>query len=295
MKIAFKVDVDTCAGACVGVANLCKLFSENSIEASLFFALGEDEMGKSLKRIFQKGFLKKCLKSNVVGNYSLISLLQGVLLPAPVISEKCADAIKRVAMSGFECGIHSWSHYKWQNYLQKMSAEEIQADFAKAKTVLNLLADKQCDCCASAGWQISEAYLEAQQKFGMRYASDTRGKYPFLPRVNGKVFSVMQIPTTLATLDEFLCENKIETATDYYLQQMKSVDVSVMTIHAELEGMAYLQWFSQFLQKLKDCDVEFVSLKNYAQNLSDNVKLPVCDLKMLPFENRGGLIATQII
>lgn len=293
MKIAFKVDVDTCIGASVGAENLRKLFSENNVDATFFFSLGEDEMGKSLTRIFQKGFLKKCLKSNVARNYNLRTLLQGVLLPAPIISKKCADVIKRVS-ADFECGVHCWSHYKWQNYLSKMSELEIEADFSKVNEALKLFSTK-CFSCASAGWQISEAYLGIQEKFGLLYASDSRGAYPFLPRVNGRVFNVMQIPTTLPTLDEFLCEDKIENATNYYLQQIKPNGVNVITIHAELEAMAYFSWFDSFLQKLKSCEVEFVSLKKYSQMLSDAGNLPVCDLKMLPFENRGGLIATQII
>ena len=58
MKLAFKVDVDTFDGTRVGVKNLSNLFCKYEIPATFFFSLGKDQMGRSIFRIFKRGFLK---------------------------------------------------------------------------------------------------------------------------------------------------------------------------------------------------------------------------------------------
>ena len=74
MKLAVKVDVDTFRGTREGVASLCKIFRKYSLPGTFLFSLGPDNTGKALRRIFRPGFLKKCLRSNVAGNYGLKTL-----------------------------------------------------------------------------------------------------------------------------------------------------------------------------------------------------------------------------
>ncbi len=94
MKLAVKVDIDTYRGTREGVPNLCKLFKKHDVPATLLFSMGPDNTGKALRRIFRKGFLKKCLRSNVAGNYGLKTLLYGTLLKAPRIGKLCAGHIQ---------------------------------------------------------------------------------------------------------------------------------------------------------------------------------------------------------
>ena len=110
MKIAIKIDVDTYRGTREGVPALAALFKKHSVPATFLFSFGPDNTGKALRRIFRKGFLKKCLRSNVAGNYGIKTLLYGTLLPAPKIARLCADTMRAVANDGFECGIHSVSY-----------------------------------------------------------------------------------------------------------------------------------------------------------------------------------------
>ncbi len=294
MKLAFKVDVDTLAGTKVGVVNLLKLFVKYEIPATFLFSLGKDQMGRSIFRIFQKGFLKKCLRSNVVGNYSLRTLLSGTVLPSVVISEKCADVIKLVDANGFECGVHCLNHYKWQNFLHKMSEQEVRSEFGSAcKIFEDVLGYKTCTSGA-AGWQVCASYFRMQDEYNMLYASDTRGESPFLARIGDEVFKTIQIPTTLFTLDELLVSNVLENIADVQITSIKQAEFSVMTIHAELEGMAYLSWFEAFLKKLKLANIEFFGLKDYALSLKSNrEKIRVCNVAMADFYNRSGLIAIQ--
>lgn len=294
MKLAFKVDVDTFDGTRVGVKNLSNLFCKYEIPATFFFSLGKDQMGRSIFRIFKRDFLKKCLKSKVVSNYSLRTLLSGTIIPAPVIADKCTNTMRDVADKGFECGVHCLNHYKWQNFLNVMLDEEVYREFFLACEKFKEVFCTNPVSSASAGWQVSAAYFKAQDEKNFLYGSDVRGSYPFYPRIDGAVFNTIQIPTTLYTLDEILVSHKLDDIIPIQMDYINSKEISIMTIHAELEGMAYLEWFELFLKKLIKENVEFFFLKDYVQSLKKNSKnIPICDVEMTKFFNRSGLLAIQ--
>ncbi len=294
MKLAIKIDVDTYRGTLVGVPKLVEILKRRGIPATFLFSFGPDNTGKSLCRIFKKGFLKKCLRSNVAGNYGLKTLLYGTLLPAPVIYKKCAPQIKAAGESGFECGIHSWDHFKWQNRLSNMRPTEIEAEFTKASVEFEKIFGRKPESCGAPGWQVSPDSLDVQDAAGLTYASDVRGTSPFFPSMGGRNFKTLQIPSTLPTLDEMLGLFKLEDVASLHFKAMEDRQYSVMTIHAELEGMAYAEWFESFIVDAKLRGVEFYSLKDRARELlNSRDSIPRFEVKMLPFPGRSGLLAQQ--
>lgn len=294
MKIAIKIDVDTYRGTREGVPALAALLKKHSVPATFLFSFGPDNTGKALRRIFRKGFLKKCLRSNVAGNYGIKTLLYGTLLPAPKIARLCADTMRAVANDGFECGIHCWDHFKWQDYLFTMRDTEVAAEFSNALAEFEKVFGRVARCCGAPGWQISPAALALEDSAGLLYASDSRGESAFIPKMGGKTFKTIQIPSTLPTLDEILGIVKIGEVSQMHFDKMASQKYSVMTAHAELEGMAYLEWFDGFLSEAKKRGAEFYSLEKRAEELSANrAALPVCEIEMSPFPGRSGLLAVQ--
>lgn len=151
MKIAIKIDVDTYRGTREGVPALAALLKKHSVPATFLFSFGPDNTGKALRRIFRKGFLKKCLRSNVAGNYGIKTLLYGTLLPAPKIARLCADTMRAVANDGFECGIHCWDHFKWQDYLFTMRDTEVAAEFSNALAEFEKVFGRVARCCGAPG------------------------------------------------------------------------------------------------------------------------------------------------
>lgn len=294
MRLSIKVDVDTYRGTLEGVPNLCRVLKKRGIPATFLFSLGPDNTGKALRRIFRKGFLSKCLRSNVAGNYGLKTLLYGTLLKAPRIGKLCADQMKSARDGGFECGIHCWDHFKWQDCLSSMRPTEIGDEFEKARAEFEKIFGYEPKSCGAPGWQITPDALETEDKAGMLYASDTRGTCPFMPAMGGRKFNTLQIPSTLPTLDEVLGITPVSELSDTYLAKISQSRHSVVTVHAELEGMAYLEWFDAFLSKLKSSGTEFIRLDDYAKEiLKKPESIPDAEIKMEPFPGRSGTLAVQ--
>lgn len=294
-KLAIKVDVDTYRGTRDGILPLCAKLQNAGCPALFLFSFGPDNTGKALRRIFRPGFVKKCLRSNVAGNYGLKTLMYGTILPAPKIAKKCADAMRETQRLGFECGIHSWDHFKWQDYLFKMPKDEIYSEFKKAYDAFAEVFGYPALSCGAPGWQCSPDSLEVQDSFGLKFASDVRGKFPFMPKMGGRSFKTLQIPSTLPTLDEMLGTVSIEKIAEAYLRQIERDGRHVMTIHSELEGNAYADYFGEFLKEAKRRGVEFFSLNSYADSLlASPEKIAEAEIKMLPFPGRSGNLAVQV-
>lgn len=294
-RLAIKIDVDTYRGTRDGALPLCDMLERAGAPALFLFSMGPDNTGKALRRIFRRGFVKKCLRSNVAGNYGLKTLMYGTLLPAPDIGRRCAEQMRETSRRGFSCGIHSWNHFKWQDYLFDMDFDDVLGEFSKAAAAFCDVFGFSPASCGAPGWQCSPVSLEVQDGFGLKFCSDVRGSRPFMPVMGGRKFSTLQIPSTLPTLDELLGTLTLPEISARYFSEIEKDGNHVLTIHSELEGMAYAEYFSGFLEEAKRRGVEFFSLDAWADELLKNPgSIPEAEIQMRPFPGRSGLLAVQL-
>src|SRR5215470_19575743 len=114
-RIALKIDVDTDRGTLEGVPRLMALFERLDVRATFLFSLGPDHTGRAIRRAFRRGFLGKVKRTSVLEHYGLKTLLYGVLLPGPYIGRGCQREMQEIAHRGFEVGVHTWDHVRWQD------------------------------------------------------------------------------------------------------------------------------------------------------------------------------------
>ncbi len=292
-KLALKVDVDTLKGYLEGVPAMLKLFKRFNITVSFCFSFGPDNSGKALRRIFRKGFIKKMLRTNAPGTYGLKTMMYGTLLPAPLIVPTNPDVFRKVFDDGHECGVHAWDHVAWQDTLDRMPEQTMRAQFAKACEMFESLAKQPPNCCAAPAWKVNSASLAMQDEFGFAYCSDTRGKYPFIPRIGGKTYKTPQIPSTLPTMDEIYGAPGItaQTVNDHLIDLLKP-GLNVHTIHAEMEGGAQIHLLEDFIRKCLEKGVRFQTLEN-ALTDTPPASLPVCDVVNAEIPGRAGAVAKQ--
>jgi undecaprenyl phosphate-alpha-L-ara4FN deformylase len=126
------------------------------------------------------------------------------------------------------------------------------------------------------------------------YASDTRGIGPFFPRIEGRIYHTLEVPTTLPTLDELLGrpEYPEDRIVAHYLSLLHRDRPNVLTIHAEIEGMGKQTLFADLLRGCRERGVQFVRLDGLAQQfLTERSKIPVRDLVLRPIDGRSGVVA----
>ncbi len=296
MELAIKIDVDTDRGTREGILPLMEICRRHGAPATFLFSFGPDNTGKAIRRIFRPGFLKKVTRTNVAGNYGLRTLLNGTLLPAPLIARRNADVMRQVKAEGFTTGIHCWDHFQWQDYLHRMPIERIRSEFKQAWDAHGEIFGEAPRTAGAPGWQCNAKSLTVYDECGLLYGSDTRGTDPFLPAVEGHVFATPQIPTTLPTLDEWLGrpEYPEELINKQLVKRLQNGGLHVHTIHAELEGLHYASLFDDFLARAKAEGVRFVCLEEVAEKrIAANQALPVCEVIQGEVGGRSGLLALQ--
>ncbi len=294
--LALKIDVDTDRGTRLGVPNLVADCNEYGTPACFLFSLGPDNTGKAIRRVFRPGFFSKVSRTNIVQLYGIRTLLNGTLLPPPHVGRRNEGMMRSVRDAGFEVGIHCHDHIRWQDHLHGMTQEEVRKEFARARAEFRRIFGVEAHTAGAAGWQSSAFSRAVYDEAGLLYASDTRGETPFFPRIGGKVFSTLEIPTTLPTLDELMGrpEYPDEQIAAHLFSLLRKDRLNVFTLHAEIEGMARRAIFRQLLQLCRDANVKFVRMEEAAREyLARRDSIPVCDLAQGSVDGRSGLLAVQ--
>jgi peptidoglycan/xylan/chitin deacetylase (PgdA/CDA1 family) len=295
--IGLKVDVDTLRGTREGVPRLAAVLKKYGVGATFYFSVGPDHTGRALRRVFRKGFAQKVARTSVLRHYGLKTLLYGVLLPGPDIAARGREAMRAVHDAGFEVGLHTYDHVRWQDYVARATAEWTRREFERGIRAFEGVFGFPPASHAAAGWQINIHALELEREYGLRYASDTRGGAAFAPLLNGVVSSCPQLPTTLPTFDELLGRDGVDEANiaDAVFALSASAAepaVQVFTLHAELEGMQLLAQFESLLQKWRGAGAAVTRMADI-HALVTRRQLPAREVIQAEIPGRSGLLAVQ--
>ena len=296
MKLALKVDVDTYHGTRKGVPRLAELLKKHGAGATFFFSLGPDHTGRAIKRAFRRGFLTKVSRTSVLSHYGLRTLLYGTLLPGPDIGRRCADVMRSVRDAGFEVGIHTWDHVKWQDGVKGADASWTERQMVLARERFHSILGEPARAHAAAGWQMNLHALRLTQRLGFDYCSDSRGNCPFVPVWRAEIVACPQLPTTLPTLDELIGADGVtaKNVAEHVLRLTREPPAAghVYTLHAELEGGKLAGAFEAMLAGWKAQGYELVSLRSLAEAL-DLKNLPRNEIAMGAVPGRSGSLTLQ--
>jgi undecaprenyl phosphate-alpha-L-ara4FN deformylase len=301
VSIGLKVDVDTLRGTREGVPGLVALLSRLGLDATFYFSVGPDHTGRALRRAFRPGFAQKVARTSVLRHYGLKTLLYGVLLPGPDIGRRAGDVMRSVHTAGFEVGLHSYDHVRWQDFVAAESPEWTRREFERGLAAFEGVFGFAPRSHAAAGWQINITGLELEREHGLLYASDTRGSAPFVPQLppRGDVGTVScpQLPTTLPTFDELIGIGAIDehsVAAEVFARSAEPgrPALQVFTLHAELEGMLLRGAFEELLVRWRDAGARITRM-DAIHALAMQHPLPVQRVEMAEISGRSGRLAVQ--
>ncbi|MEF8700464.1 MAG: polysaccharide deacetylase family protein [Candidatus Accumulibacter sp. UW26] len=252
-RIALKIDVDSCRGTLVGVPALIELLQRHEAAASFFFSLGPDHGGREARRLSPSRY------------HDLVTRLYGLLLPAPEIGRRCAVQMRAARDAGFEVALHAWNRVRWESRALTADNAWIAAEMAQAYRRFESVFGEAPQAHAAAGWRMNRHALRLTQALGFSYASDGRGKFPFMPVIDGEVIHCPQLPTTLPTLDELMVGKtaSVDQAVEQILEASSRIGGDhVFTLRAELEGMNYRSAFERLLEEWQQRGYQLVALRS---------------------------------
>lgn len=291
--IGIKVDVDTHKGMQRGVPALMEIFERHGIKASFFIPMGPDNTGRTVKRVFtRKGFLKKASRVGVIQTYGIKTLLYGIVLKGPEIARQGEFIIKRLCNSGHEVGIHGHDHVYWHDHIKHLNKEKTEEILNASVKVYKEITGINPVSFAAPGWMINAHALNFFQKNSFVYTSDTRGEIPFYPVMEKNRFSVIQIPTTLPTLDEVVgIEGDDPAKLAKYFSGLLKEDINILTAHAELEGNRWKEFMELFINDVHKKGFIFKRLIDIAYDLKDGQGLPYCEIYYGTVRGRAGEVS----
>jgi undecaprenyl phosphate-alpha-L-ara4FN deformylase len=299
--IGLKVDVDTLRGTREGVPRLAALFKKLGVDATFYFSVGPDHTGRAMRRVFRKGFAQKVARTSVLKHYGLKTLMYGVLLPGPDIGRLAGRQMREVAEAGFEVGLHTYDHVRWQDFVANATEAWTRIEFERGMHAFEKIFGYFPKSHAAAGWQTNAYALELEREYGLHYASDTRGRTPFWPQLKSGRSSCPQCPTTLPTFDELLGAGGIDESNiaDEVFRRSAPVtanaaaeNLQVFTLHAELEGMLLRDSFEALLRQWLAAGATVTRMASIHEL---GLKTPMPDQAVIMGEipGRSGLLALQ--
>jgi undecaprenyl phosphate-alpha-L-ara4FN deformylase len=293
IDLALKVDVDTHEGLGSGVPRLLDCLGRRGVAASFYVSMGPDNSGKAIRRLFtRKGFAKKMFRSNAVRLYGIRTALYGTLLPAPQIARAFPGILRRTIAEGHELGIHGWDHVYWHDYVVGLSEVDVAKEVDAALDEYRRILGDAPEGFAAPGWQCGEGSLATLERGPFRYHSSTRGRFPYRPRAGRIEGRLAEIPTTLPTVDELLGEGLDERGLfETYESAIGERPLEVLTVHAEVEGGPYADFFDRLLGRLEG-RVRYRRLDSVAREI-DAAKLPICDVIQDTRPGRAGTVSCQ--
>jgi peptidoglycan/xylan/chitin deacetylase (PgdA/CDA1 family) len=296
MLLALKVDVDTLRGTRKGVPNLVTLLQKHGAGATFLWSLGPDHTGRAIKRVFRPGFVGKVRRTSVLRHYGVATLLYGTALPGPDVGRRAADVMRAVRDAGFEVGIHTWDHTRWQDGVAAADAEWTRREMTRACERFTDVFKAEPRTHGAAGWQMNVHALRLTQRLGFEYCSDGRGTHPHLPVWNAELIRCPQFPTTLPTLDELIGRDGIaqDNVAAHLLERTRepSARGHVYTLHAELEGQRLAPAFEQLLLGWKAQGWQLVAMRTLYESVQA-MALPRCEVRAGEVPGRSGTLLVQ--
>jgi undecaprenyl phosphate-alpha-L-ara4FN deformylase len=290
--IGLRVDVDTLRGTREGVPELVRMLGAHGVTASFFFSVGPDNMGRHLWRLLKPRFLVKMLRSRAASLYGWSVLLRGTLWPGPRIGRRLGPVLRACADAGHEIGLHAWDHHRWQVAVDRLGAGAVQAVLERGVAEMERIGVPPT-CSAAPAWRITDAALEAKERMGrFRYGSDCRGEGVFLPRVRGRVLTTPQVPVNLPTYDEVVGREVAAAEWNgWLLDRIRPGAYNVLTVHAEVEGIACAGQFDRFVHTCRDHGWRLGPL---SELLSDgSASPPVAALERTEVTGREGWLSVR--
>lgn len=285
MRVALKVDVGSVRGARDGVPRLLELLDQYQVRASFCLSLGPDRSGRD-----------PVGRWTTVGPGRGLANLYGLLWPAPRIARAASSQLRAIQAAGHELGLAGFDAAAWGRQAGFADAAWIGSQLRSGLDAFRELFAAEPLFFAATGWQINPHLLALEGGLGFRFASDTRGRYPFYPVNQGVRSTCPQVPTTLPTLQEMLKSPGIDREQVHehlYVASRRVLPAGhLYSARAEVEGLEYLDVMEKLIVMWKGQEGSIRPMGNVLTEL-DPASLPEHQVGWAEVPGREEHLATQ--
>jgi undecaprenyl phosphate-alpha-L-ara4FN deformylase len=294
MKLGLRIEVSTLRALVIGVPRLVEMLKEHQAGATFLFALGAEHTGRFATRLLSHRIEGRVRPLQSIRRYGLRAMLSGTLLRGTRFAGKHAGAMRLAQQEGFETGVLAADHAAWRKQGALKNAAWTGQQMASARSDFDAVFGQPPRVHGAAGWQVNLDSLRLTQRLGYEYASDTRGKSPFLPVWRAEIVACPQLPVTLPTLEELNAQMPLDAAAERLLELTREPPPNghLYAARADLEGAAFATQFDTLLSRWRGQGYELLSLKDYAESLADR-DLPRHEIEFGELAPGFGTVAMQ--
>lgn len=247
MRIALRVEARSRRGLREGVRNLLRLFGRYEVRATFFLPVWPDQAGLNPLRAWRD-------RSALGGG----APLRGWLLPGHVLCADSADLAAQAREQGHEVGLIGPGPAHRAGGLASAGDREVHGWY---RHLMALCPPALCDPSppfAATDWQVHPALLSDLAVGACPFTSMTRGRMPYLPQLQGRRSGIVEVPTTLPTVDEALIHDHVVPGKVHEFLYAESQHVlpagHVFAARAEREGIDRLDLMEKLLVMWRSYD-----------------------------------------
>ncbi len=295
MYVALRIEVRTLPGALTGVPALLRLLDEYKVQATFLFALGPDRSAWTRWPLGPDSLAER-RRTAVLRSPGPRGLLGALVPPAPLIGPRALEAMRSCQAAGHEVGVMAQDPVVWERRTAHADAAWTRAELERALSAFESLLGEHPALFAAPGWQVNPHLFAEESRLGLAYASDTRGRGPFLPLLQGVRGTCPQIPTTLPTLPELIGRDGVTLDDIHQFVFAESQYVApaghVFSAAAEIEGLKMLPVLERLLTMWRGSWGRVGPLAEIVRDL-DAARLPTHQVGWTQVPGRTGHVAGQ--
>ena len=295
MYVALRIEVRTLTGALRGVPALLRLLDEYGIQATFLFALGADRSAWTRWPLGHETLAERRRTAVLRPPHTPGSLL-GLVPPAPLIGPRALEAMRSCRAAGHELGCLAHDPVAWERRAAHADPEWTRIELERALSAFDSLLGERPALFAAPSWQVNPHLFAEESRLGLGYVSDTRGRLPFLPLLQGVHGTCPQVPTTLPTLPELIGRDGVTVDNIHQFVFAESQYVApqghVFSAAAEIEGLRMLPVLERLLTMWRGSWGRVGPLAEIARGL-ETARLPTHQVGWTRVPGRGGYLAGQ--
>ena len=296
-RLAVRIEARTERGTREGVLPLVRVCARHGAPALFLFALGPDRMGRLAWRQWLGGRLVRRKAGAGPPPAGTGGWINGVLRPGPHLGRRHGSLLRQVRDQGFDVGLLAYDAHRWLTRLPRLPIEQIRGDFNRAAAEFRRIFGGKPRLAGVPDWQCNARILQVYDEAALLLASDTRGRAPFVPVIGGREFRTPQFPTTLPTLGEMMARAELPDTRllEFFVERIAAGGDQVLTVQAEVEGLAHPGFFERVLTESLARGVTFWSLREEAERHARRglMDLPRDGIELQPVPGREGRVAIQ--